>query len=367
MIKLPKFNNPLRRNKDVSDTSTVQSSNKIKQVYTKSVTILSPKLSFLKSKLITLWVIIKLKTSRRLVYAIILILITIYVSMYVTLGYQILTVNRQDRFAKSAIKVFPIPVAYVGNNFIFAGDYFARVSLLDSYRKSSSQPEPTDTAKYRDDIMDKVIFTETLRQLSYKNKVRLTPKEIDAEYEKIISTLPDASKAPEEIKNLYGLSVPQFKKFVAEIAIENKLLSEKLVSYHISHIMVTDENTANTVLEKAKASEDWTGLVTKYSEDKFTRDSAGDLGFVDHDTANQSLGKDFEDTAFGITEPEKVADKVAKSPYGFHIIKLLEKKGEINMGLIDWVNDYKSKIKVINYFHSAESSKTKIINLFKKN
>lgn len=359
MIKIPKLKNPFKKNGvKIGGTSILnQSQNKLNTI--------SPKVRTLTAKLEALWIIIKLKITKRIIISVLIILLVAYVSMYVTLGYQILVNGRQDKFAKSAIKVFPIPVAYVGNNFIFAGDYFTRVTLLEKYRESSQQPAPEDPVAYRNDIMDKVIFSETLRQLSYKNKIRLTPKEIDAEYNTIISTLPDTSKASEEIMKMYGLTVPQFKRFVSEVAIENKLLSEKLVSYHFAHIMITDQGTAQTVLDKAKAGTDFAELAKNYSEDKSTRDTGGDIGFVDRDTANQALGKDFEETAFGISEVNQVADKVAQSPYGFHIVKLLEKKGEINTGLIDWVNDYKSKIKVVNYFTSATNTKNKVVDWFK--
>lgn len=365
-IKLPVVKNPFKKNIDnfPIESTQYQSKKNANKFVLQIKSWILPKLILVKEKLLTLWYWIKIRTSRRLVYAIGLILLVVYISMAVTLGYQILANGRKDIFAKKAIKVFPIPVAYVGNNFIFAGDYFSRLALIEKYNTASNQTVE-DTKKVETEIIEKVIFTESLRQLAYKNKISLSQKEIDAEYEKIISTLPDPSKASEEIMNLYGLTVPEFKQFVSEIALENKVLSEKLASYNFAHIMITDEGTANEVLKKAQAGDDFGELAKKYSEDKYTRESGGELGFIDRDTVNQALGKEFEEVAFGITENGKVADRLAKTTYGFHVIKLIEKKGEINIGLIDWVNEYKSKIKVVNYFTSATNTKNKIIGWFK--
>ncbi len=361
-IKLPLIKLAKKR-KDKIPTEYVNKKSKSKIKISNFVTNIKNKISpfaiKFKEKILTIWYWIKIRTSRRLVYSILLILIVAYISLTITLSYQILANYRQDNFARKAIKFFPIPVAYIGNNFIFAGDYFARLALIEKYNTVSDQSNQ-DKELITQDIIQKIIFTESLRQIAYKNKIKLTQKEIDSEYESIISTLPDPSKAPEEIMNLYNLTVPEFKKFVSEVAIENKVLSEKLVSYNLAHILITDEKTANEVLGKAKAGDDFGELAKKYSEDKYTRDSGGELGFVDRDTANQGLGKDFDDMAFSIPENGKVGEKLAKSEYGFHIIKLIEKKGEINSGLIDWVNDYKSKVKVVNYFDSAKKTKDKI-------
>lgn len=363
MIRLPKFKNSLKGNSVNKNTATKENIT-VPTKPNKFKTRVLPVLINIKNKLNAFWLLIRLKISKRLVYTLLLICLVIYLSMYFTLGYQILVNGREDSFARKAIKAFPIPVAYVGNNFIFAGDYFTRVAILEKYRASSNQAAPEDKVAYRDSIMEKVEFTEALRQLAYKNKVRITPKNTDTEYEKIISTLPDPSKAPDEIMNLYGLTVPEFKRFVSEVAIENKLLEDKIASYHIAHIMISDEKTANDILVRAQKGEDFSELAKKYSEDSYTKDSGGDLGFVDRDTVSQALGTDFENIAFGILENGQIADKLAKTDYGYHIIKLIEKKGEINMGLNEWVNDYKSKITVIDYFHVASDLHDKLVKIF---
>ncbi|WP_078552616.1 foldase protein PrsA [Bacillus alkalicellulosilyticus] len=97
---------------------------------------------------------------------------------------------------------------------------------------------------------------------------------------------------------------------------ENK---ENFMEVHASHILVEDEETANEVLEKLAAGEDFAELAKEYSTDG-SSEQGGDLG---------SFGKGrmvapFEAAAFSLEEGE-ISDPV-QSQFGFHIIKVHEKK-----------------------------------------
>lgn len=289
---------------------------------------------------------VRLFPWNKIAKAALIIFVTIYVSFWATFSYQILRQQREDKTARMAVKIFPIPVAYVGGNLIFAGDYFLRLNMIENYQNYAQKEEFKITPELRQELIEKAIFTESLRQIAHKNKIDLSNKEINEEYENITAGLPNAEEAKKQINDIYGLSVNEFKNFVGELALENKVISSKLLNYHIAHILISDEKTANTALTKAQSGEDFAELAKEYSQDSQSRDSGGDIGFVDKDTASSALGSDFADTVFSISNEGEIATKLAKSDYGFHIIKLLEKKGELNYGLNDWVKDYQSKIKI---------------------
>jgi len=68
--------------------------------------------------------------------------------------------------------------------------------------------------------------------------------------------------------------------------------------------------------------EPWFAAATKYSEDLNTKDNGGSLPWF----GIGSLPKEMEDAAFRLSQPGQVSSPV-KTPFGWHIIKLEEKRG----------------------------------------
>lgn len=68
---------------------------------------------------------------------------------------------------------------------------------------------------------------------------------------------------------------------------------------------------------------DFSMLARLYSEDTESAKRGGELGFV----GRGQLVQEFADVAFNLTDPKRVS-RVVQSEYGYHIIQLIEKKGE---------------------------------------
>jgi peptidyl-prolyl cis-trans isomerase D len=79
------------------------------------------------------------------------------------------------------------------------------------------------------------------------------------------------------------------------------------------------EEKATSVLERAKKGEDFAALATEFSEDT-SKSKGGDLGYF----TQGKMVKEFEDAAFSL-EPGQISGLV-KTNYGFHIIKVEDKK-----------------------------------------
>jgi peptidyl-prolyl cis-trans isomerase D len=77
---------------------------------------------------------------------------------------------------------------------------------------------------------------------------------------------------------------------------------------------------ADELLAKVKAGEDFAALAKKSSDDPGSAANGGDLGFFPHG----QMAPEFEAAAFAL-EPGEVSD-VVESPFGFHIIRVEEKK-----------------------------------------
>jgi len=82
----------------------------------------------------------------------------------------------------------------------------------------------------------------------------------------------------------------------------------------------TVKKAAEAVLAEAKAGKDFAALAKKYSEDDTNKDKGGDLDFF----GRNIMAKEFEDAAFSM-KPGEISGLV-KTQFGYHIIKMVEKK-----------------------------------------
>jgi len=114
---------------------------------------------------------------------------------------------------------------------------------------------------------------------------------------------------------------------VTEFYNKNKSKYTKAEEVHASHILIKSapgkeaeaEKKIKEIAEKAK-TEDFAGLASKYSEDPGSKSKGGDLGYF----SRGRMVEEFENVAFALA-PGKMSAPV-KSAFGFHLIKVLDKK-----------------------------------------
>lgn len=105
---------------------------------------------------------------------------------------------------------------------------------------------------------------------------------------------------------------------------------EELELYHIFKIpKVSDEAKkevrarAQLILDSIRAGGDFAEFAHRYSEDAGSVASGGDIGSV----RRGQLVKEFEEVAFSLKENE--VSSVVETSFGFHIIQLLERHGDV--------------------------------------
>jgi peptidyl-prolyl cis-trans isomerase C len=150
----------------------------------------------------------------------------------------------------------------------------------------------------------------TVEQLKADARVDMTiNKMIEGEL-----TGPDATEA--DAKDFYDKNPDKFKQ------------GESVRASHILVMAKDDADAAakqaarakiDAVLKRVKAGEDFAKLARENSDDG-SKDQGGDLGFFERG----KMVPEFEKAAFAL-KPGEVSDVVA-SPFGFHIIKVAEKK-----------------------------------------
>jgi peptidyl-prolyl cis-trans isomerase C len=111
---------------------------------------------------------------------------------------------------------------------------------------------------------------------------------------------------------------------------------------HALHILVPDELEAKELIKKTKGMEDekFKALAEKVSKDPSAKNNRGDLGFFTRGT----MVEEFTEAAFG-GKDGTVLDHPIKTNFGYHVIKVVEKKPGQVMSFADVENTVKSMLR----------------------
>ncbi len=115
------------------------------------------------------------------------------------------------------------------------------------------------------------------------------------------------------------------------LKVHNKRASQGKLK--VAHIMVRAEENApqeqataaekkiQDIYKRLKEGGDWQQLAKQFSEDRSTKSKGGELDWF----STGSLVPEFEEAAFSLQKKGQITEPV-RTPYGWHIIKLLEKQ-----------------------------------------
>jgi parvulin-like peptidyl-prolyl isomerase len=130
------------------------------------------------------------------------------------------------------------------------------------------------------------------------------------------------SLTPEEIKDYYEQHREEWAR-------------GKQIRVH--HILLPDKDKADLVLEQLKKGEDFSTLARVHSIAPES-EQGGDMGYV----ARGQLPKCLEDPLFRLRKD--AVSPVIKTPYGYHIFKVIEEKDAGEPKIEDWIEKIKARI-----------------------
>lgn len=239
------------------------------------------------------------------------------------------------------------------------GTDIPKIELKKIYTIMSAQLKMTQQEVSEEKLiysaLDELISAELLKQESKKQNITPSPEAVEKELETLRAQFPDTESFENALREK-GFTIKDVRKNiedqlvlkeVLEREIDSKIaVSEKAVkdfyaenrdyfkkeeSVRASHILVKSEENDNekkvaearkkidNILALVKKGDDFGEAAKKYSEGP-SASSGGDLGYF---TRGQMV-KPFEDAAFSLKTGE-ISD-VVKTRFGFHIIKLVDRK-----------------------------------------
>jgi peptidyl-prolyl cis-trans isomerase C len=249
-------------------------------------------------------------------------------------------------------------VADVNGKTISRTDLDREVKLwTDRMASQGRQLPPAQVPAVRDQILDSLINQELLFQASKKNKIKVDQKTIEERYGSIKQRFKTEEEFKEAIAKMdvtettirtqleKGLAIDELlkTKVVKDIAVteeesrkyydEHQDQFKEAAQVKASHILIkvepdaTDEQKAearkkiDAVQGKLKKGDDFAAVAKEYSEGP-SNSRGGDLGFFQRG----QMVKPFEEVAFSM-DVEQVSG-VVETQFGYHIIKVYEKKPE---------------------------------------
>ncbi|MCF6268806.1 MAG: peptidylprolyl isomerase [Melioribacteraceae bacterium] len=278
-------------------------------------------------------------------------------------------------------------VAVVDNEIILKSEFDLRLNI-EAAQKKFDPENPTNKRR----VLDGMIAEKLLYAQAELDTIEVTDEEISQQLDYQMNYFIQQYGSKERVEETYGMTIEKIKREFREETKKN-LMAQKVQQQKFGQIEVTrrevfefydsykdslglipekftlghifinpKKNTsvkdkarklAESLLDSLRHGADFAQLATKYSDDPGSKTQGGDLGSVQRGV----FYPEFESAAFALEEKE--ISGVVESPVGFHIIQLLERKGnQIHTRhiLIMIKSDDESDLKAIEFLTEIKDS-----------
>ena len=278
-------------------------------------------------------------------------------------------------------------VAVVGNEFITQSELDYQTMYTAAQRKISP-----DTPNLKKEVLDNLINEKLIYAQANLDSITVTEDEVNQRIDYQIQLFEQQFGSKENVEKAYGMSIEKIKRELRD-NIRKNLMIQKLQQKNFGTVEVTRKEVeeffdkfkdslgvipekvdvahifrnpktssaikakykafAESILDSIKHGADFAEMAKKYSDDPGSASHGGDLGFVKKGV----FYPEFESVAFSL-KPGEISD-VVESPVGFHIIQLIEKRGEsihTRHILIKIKNDEDADLKTIEFLTDIRDS-----------
>ena len=247
-------------------------------------------------------------------------------------------------------------VAVVDNEIILQSELEFQIQTYAAQQKIDPNTPGLKQQILNSMIDDKLVYAQALF-----DSIEVSDDEVDQRVDYQINYFIQQYGSTERLEQVYGMNIAKIKRELRDDVRKNLIIQklqqkkfgdveasrlevedffnkykdslgvipEKVQISHILKIPEASEATkekyrkfAQAILDSIKAGADFAEMAKKYSEDPGSAKNGGDLGFVKRGV----FYPEFEAAAFAL-KPGQISD-IVETPVGFHIIQLLEKRGE---------------------------------------
>ncbi len=199
-------------------------------------------------------------------------------------------------------------VAYVGRKKITVSEFKGRVDDLPDYYLGFIATEG-GKRQYLSGIIKEEILLLKSRDYNVDRQPAVIKRLNDMKREVLLAAVMDYLQK-EKVK----VSDQEIRDFFEE----NREDFSNPEQIKVSHILLSNERTAQEVMRKIKQRKSFEQLSREYSIDTVTAINGGDLGYFGKD---EMLQPEFEKEVFKLKNVGDISD-IIKTPFGYHIAKL---------------------------------------------
>lgn len=250
-----------------------------------------------------------------------------------------------------AALIYPLPAARINGDTIWLSSYYRRLKIYEHYdqRVELEQPNllPNDPFERKTRVMDELVQVALIEHEAKQAGISVSQEEIDTTFNQVVEANGGAENFEKVLADFYGITPAEFaREFIPEQLYRQKIQDQLFTQVHVRHIVLADQAAAQQVLDRVKAGEDFTELSKNFSQDVTTREQGGDLGWV----RRGELVPSFEDAAFALPVGG-VTDTLVKSDFGYHIIKVDERKDGVisDQSYSQWFANLNTKAEITRY------------------
>lgn len=278
-------------------------------------------------------------------------------------------------------------VAVVGDEIILKSELEFNTMMYAA--KNKANPEDP---RLKRRILDQLIREKLLQTKAELDSIQVPEQQVDQQLESQINYYIQQYGSRQGLENAYGMRIDKIKrelrgnvkKQIMAQMLQQKEFGSIEVSrrkvrdfyetykdslglipqkYKVAHIFINPKatkrlenkakNLAESLLDSLQRGADFSELAREYSDDPASASQGGDLGFVERG----KFYSEFEAAAFSLSSGE--LSRVVKTQAGYHIIKLLERRGnQIHCKhiLISVKRDEQAELNSISFLNNIRDS-----------
>lgn len=276
----------------------------------------------------------------------------------VLVGCSLLAGGRQPA---SAQEVLDRIVAVVDDQIILQSELLQYAYSLGMQLGIDPRKQPDKFNELRGGALESLIAQKVLLTKAREDSVTVEARQVDQVLDERLKGMVDQLGSEEKVEEYFGQPLRKVKRTLRE-NIEEGLLVRNLqqsrfrsikisrrevedfyhtmkdslpgvkAAVHLRHILLNvnageaavkaARAKIDTLLQRVRNGEDFAKLARLYSEDPGSAAKGGELGFIQRG----DFVKEFEETAFAL-QPNVISD-VVRTQFGFHIIQLIDRRGE---------------------------------------